>query len=115
MRTRSRFLDSRDPHTEALFHDKMSNPWRGHRSHSPHAASRSSYTRHPMAFQPSIYRGTGLNLRLILASHAMQRELREPDPCITGITVNPVQTFALALMIDESCSRDETKLGSQLC
>lgn len=67
-----------------------------------------------MAFQPSIYRGTGLNLRLILASHAMQRELREPDPCITGITVNPVQSFALALMIDESCSRDETKLPTML-
>lgn len=49
----------------------------------------------------------------------MQRELREADPRITGITVNRVQSLALAFMIDESrdresCSRDETKLRSQL-
>lgn len=49
----------------------------------------------------------------------MQRELREADPRITGITVNRVQSLALAFMIDESrdresCSRDETKLRSRL-
>lgn len=48
----------------------------------------------------------------------MQRELREADPRITGITVNRVQSLALAFMIDESrdresCSRDETKLRSR--